>query len=534
ASFAHSQRERLQGAVLEKQLEFWRQQLSGAQTTLDLPADRPRPAIQTFHGATKCFALSGKLSTELSRLSRKEGATLFMVLLAAFQTLLHRYTNQEDILVGAPAAGRMGVGTENLIGFFLNTLVLRGDLSGGPTFRGLLKQIRRVALDAYAHQELPFEKLVDALQPARDLSRSPLFQAMFVLQNEPLRPLELAGLKLKPLHVHSGTAKFDLMLSLEESGGNLNGFAEYNADLFDESTMARMLENFQTLLEGIVADPGRRLSQLPLLAEAERNQILSGWNNTAAEFPKDKCIHRLFEKQAERTPDAVALVFEDERLTYRELDGRTDELAHELQSLGVGPDVRVGVCVRRSLEMMVGLLGILKAGGCYVPLDPAYPKERSAFMLEDAQMPVLLTQEKLADGFKRENPKLKVICLDAPRSAPPAKPLATRPESGAKPENLAYVIYTSGSTGKPKGVMVTHRNVLNFFAGMDRMLGTKPGVWLAVTSISFDISVLELFWTLARGFRVVVQPDDDRSAPAIARGGGDSTNDQWRPVPEQI
>jgi len=560
ADFARSQRERLQGETLKKQIDFWIQQLNGAQTTLDLPTDNPRPPLQTYRGAVQHFALPAKLAIELLRLSRKEDVTLFMLLLAAFQTLLHRYTGQEDILVGSPVAGRTSVEAENLIGFFLNTLVLRGDLSGDPTFRELLGRIRRVALDAYAHQELPFEKLVEALQPARDLSRPPLFQAMFVLQNEPLCPLELAGLKLTPLPTHSGTAKFDLMLSVEEHPGGLNGILEYNTGLFNAETVTRLLGNYQTLLESVAANVEQHLSQLPLSSEAERRQILDEWNDTRAEFARDKCVHQLFEEQVERTPDGEALVFGDGQLTYCELNERANQLAHQLQDLGVGPEVRVGICVKRSLEMMVGLLGILKAGGCYVPLDPKYPKERLAFMLEDAQAPVLLTQDKLRPEFKIEIPNLKLLCLDTLRFNQRGRSRATAPQSGVKPGNLAYVIYTSGSTGRPKGVMVTHRNVVNFFDGMDRALGAEPGVWLAVTSISFDISVLELFWTLARGFKVIIQPDDDHAQIAALSGkptdkkiesgvaedpvngglpgsnGGNAItgNRGWRSVPEQI
>jgi amino acid adenylation domain-containing protein len=525
AGFARSQRGRLQGKVLENQLAFWKRQLDGAQTMLDLPTDRPRPAIQPYRGAIKHFVFPKKLAADLARTSREENVTLFMLLLAAIQTLLHRYTGQEDILIGSPIAGRTQIEVEKLVGLFLNTLVLRGDLSGDPPFRELLKRVRKTALDAYAHQELPFGKLVDALQPARDLSRSPLFQIMFILQNEPLRPLELAGLKLAPVPVHSGTAKFDLTFSLEETGDGFGGFVEYNTDLFDESTIARLLGNYQTLLEGVAANPGQCLSQLPLLTKSEQKQILETWNDTGAEFPVDKCVHQLFEEQAKRTPDAVALVFEEEELTYHALNERANVVAAKLRELGVGPDRRVAICVKRSLDMVAGLLGILKAGGCYVPLDPTYPQERLEFMLEDSGATVLLAQQSLRDNLKFEISDLKLLYLDAlpdetgdrPNGSIP-QPATRDPRSG----NLAYVIYTSGSTGKPKGVMVTHRNVVNFFTGMNRVLGTKPGVWLAVTSISFDISVLELFWTLAHGFKVVIQP------------GSEWTNGQGRSVPEQI
>jgi natural product biosynthesis luciferase-like monooxygenase protein/amino acid adenylation domain-containing protein len=514
ADFADWQRHWLQGEVLGKQLEYWKEQLGGARMTLDLPTDYPRPAAQTYRGATRCFALPEKLSAQLKTLSREEDATLFMLLLAAFQTLLHRYSSQDDILVGSPSAGRTRVEIEGVIGFFLNTLVMRGDLSGDPGFRELLRRTRRMALAAYAHQDVPLEKLVEALQPERDLSRSPVFQVMFILQNEPLPPLELAGIKLTPLHTHSGTAKFDLLLSLEEGSGGLHGFIEYNTDLFGEASIVRMLGHFQTLLEGIVAHPAERLSQLPILTDVEQRQLLVEWNDTRSRYPEDKCVHQLFEEQVERTPEAIAVVFENDELTYQELNHRANQLARELQRLGVGPDVPVGVCVERSLEMMVGLLAILKAGGCYVPLDPAYPPERLSFMLQDSQAPVLLTQAKLRPYLKLDATNLQVLSLDPQHPAFRAAHSASAPSSGVTSDHLAYVIYTSGSTGQPKGVMVSHRNVANLFAGMDRVLGPEPGVWLAVTSISFDISVLELFWTLTRGFKVVLYREDHGSGPA--------------------
>ena len=537
-SFAYWQREHLQGEAFEKQLGFWKRQLDGARTTLDLTTDRPRPPVQTYNGAVKYFTLSGRLSARLAQLSRDENVTQFMLLLAVLQTLLHRYTGQDDILIGSPVSGRPRVETENLIAIFLNTLVLRGDLSGDPTFHELLKRVRTTALDAFAHQDLPFEKLMDVLQPERDLSRPPLFQVMFVLQNEPLRPLELAGLKLTPLPLHSGTAKFDLMFSMEESAGSLHGFVEYNSGLFDESTIGRLLGHFQTLLEGVVANPEQRLSQLPVLTGPERGKILADWNDTDADFQKALFVHQAFEEQVEQTPDAVALVFQNEQLTYRELNYRANRVALALQKLDVKAGDRVGICMRRSPEMMAGLLGILKAGGCYVPLDPAYPKERLAFMINDSQSPVLLTQRSLRDALKFGIPNLKLLCADETNGVSDANRDPRLPSlSGTRPStSLAYVIYTSGSTGQPKGVMVTHRNVVNFFAAMDRVLGTQPGTWLAVTSISFDISVLELFWTLARGFKVVIQSDENWISTTRPHNGGDfeNTSGQWRSLPEQI
>ncbi len=513
ADFAAWQRQWLQGEVLEDQLAYWKRQLGGKLPALDLPTDRPRPPLQTFRGAVKSFALGPELTAALKALSRREEVTLFMTLLAAFQTLLHRHTGQEDLLVGSPIAGRTRTETEGLIGLFLNTLVLRTDLSGDPTFRELLKRVRQVALEAYAHQDLPFEKLVDALQPERDLSRPPLFQVMFTLQNLPLQPLELAGLNIHPTPLDSGTAKFDLTLTLAEQEGGLAGAVEYNTDLFDEPTIGRLIGHLQTLLEGVTANPDDHISRVPILPEAERHQVLLEWNDTYAEVPKDKCVHHLFEEQAARTPEAVAVIFADQQLTYRELNARANQLARQLQGAGVGPDARVGICVTRSLEMMIGLLGILKAGGAYVPMDPAYPAERLAFMLEDAQLSVLLTQKKLADLLPPH--PAKVICLDSfveETAAEATAQASSNPQSAATPDHLAYVIYTSGSTGKPKGVMVRHRNVANIITATDAVIGPEPGVWLAVTSISFDISVVELFWTLARGFKVVIQGEEGKAS----------------------
>ncbi|MCP4549380.1 MAG: amino acid adenylation domain-containing protein [bacterium] len=382
ADFAVWQREWLQGEVLETQFSYWKERLSDAPTVLELPTDRPRPPVQTYQGATESFGLSEDLTAALQELSRQEGSTLFMTLLAAFNTLLYRYTRQENILVGSPIANRNRAEIEDLIGLFVNMLVLQTDLSGNPTFWELLGQVREVALGAYAHQDLPFEVLVDALQPERDLSRSPLFQVMFVLQNAPVEALELPNLTVSRLEADSKTAKFDLTLTMAETAQGLRGALEYNTDLFDAGTIDRLVGHFQVLLQGIVADPDQRIADVPILTDAERQLLLVEWNDTWAEYPKHRCIHELFEAQVERTPDAVAVVFEERHLTYRELNRRANQLAHHLQGLGVGPEVLVGICVERSLEMVVGLLGILKAGGAYVPLDSAYPEERLAFMLE--------------------------------------------------------------------------------------------------------------------------------------------------------
>jgi amino acid adenylation domain-containing protein len=502
ADFALWQRDWLQGEVLEAQLAYWRQQLGGSLPVLELPTDRPRPAVQTYRGAKQSLLLPKTLMEALQALSRREGVTLFMTLLAAFQTLLHRYTGQDDLLVGSPIAGRTRIELEGLIGFFVNTLVLRTDMSGNPTFRELLGRVREVALGAYAHQDLPFEKLVEELQPARDLSHSPLFQVMFILQNVPRAALELAGLTLTPVEVDSGTAKFELTLSMAESADGLRGVWEYNTDLFEAATICRLAGHFQTLLEGIVTDPAQRLSALPLLTDVERQQLLVGWNATQAEYPQETCLHELIEAQVERTPDAVAVVFDGESLTYRELNARANRLAHYLRRRGVGPEVLVGISLERSLEMVVGLLGILKAGGAYMPLDPAYPPARLAFMLEDSQAPVLLTQQRSVEGLLA--PQAQVVCTDADWAAIAREP-EENPANGTAAAQLAYVIYTSGSTGQPKGVQIPHRAVVNFLRSMCQQPGlTAQDTLLAVTTLSFDIAALELFLPLSVGARVVL------------------------------
>ena len=367
ADYAAWQRDRLQGELFDAQLSYWKTQLKNL-STLHLPTDRPRPAVQSFRGAHRSLVLSKDLTEGLKAIGRRHRSTLFMTLLAAFQTLLYRYTGQADIAVGSPIAGRSWVEVEGLIGFFVNTMVLRTNLAGNPSFLDLLGRVREVALEAYAHQNIPFEKLVEELQPERNLSHSPLFQVAFVLQNTPRAPLQFEGLTLSPLQVDSGTAKFDLMMVMQEEPEGLSGALQYNTDLFDDVTILRMLGHFRTLLEGIVAHPEQRLANLPLLTPAERHQLLVEWNDTDTNSPRDQCIHELFEAQVERTPETIAVVFEDQQLTYRELNGRANQLAHYLRTLGVGPEVLVGICVERSLEMIVALLGILKAGGAYVPL----------------------------------------------------------------------------------------------------------------------------------------------------------------------
>ena len=398
ADFAHWQREWLQDEVIESQLSHWRQQLSGSLPILQLPTDHPRHPVQTYRGTYQSLKLPLNLTKALKALSQQEGVTLFMTLLAAFQTLLFRYSGQEDIIVGTPIAGRNQFETEGLIGLFVNTLAIRTNLSGNPIFRQLLSQVREVTLRAIDHQDLPLEKLIEELKPERDLSRSPLFQAMFAFQNTPRQPWELPGLTITPLEVHSGTSKFDLTLALEETSEGIKGEIEYNTDLFEAATITRMVGHFQTLLESIVANPNQHIWDLPFLTAAEQHQLLVEWNNTQIEYPNDTCIHQLFEAQVERTPEAVAVVFENQQLTYQQLNHRANQLAHHLQKLGVKPEVTVGICLERSLEMLVALLAILKAGGAYIPLDPTYPQERFAFMLEDSLLSLLLTTSKIVQN----------------------------------------------------------------------------------------------------------------------------------------
>jgi fengycin family lipopeptide synthetase B len=489
ADFALWQWERLQGGALADQLAYWKQQLAGATGHLELPADHPRPAVRTNRG-----------KVALETLSRCEGVTLFMTLAAAFNTLLHRYTGQVDLLIGTSIALRKHPEAERLLGFFSDTLVLRTNVSGNLTFRELLARVRDVILQAEAHREVPFEYLVRELQPERESGQDPLFQVMLTLQ--PSLPSLPSGWTLTQGKTGTGLSECDLSLIFEDRPEGLVGRFEYSSDLFGEPTIARMAGHWQTLLESIVGDPEQRLSELQLLTGTERHQLLVEWNATRAPYPVDKCIHQLFEEQVGRTPDAVAVVFEGEQLTYQELNRRANQLAHYLQCLGVGPDVLVSICVERSLEMVVGLLGILKAGGAYVPLDPAYPKDRLAFMLADTQAPVLITQQQLVAKLPEYGGHL--VCMQTDREEI-ARESEENPDSGVTDECLAYVIYTSGSTGKPKGVSVTHANVVRLFEATDSWFHfNNRDVWTLFHSYAFDFSVWELWGALLYGGRLVV------------------------------
>jgi len=533
ADYAIWQRDWLQGAVLDKQLSYWREQLKDL-PVLDLSTDRPRPAMQSFRGALIGFDLPESLTKGLEALSQRAGVTLFMTLLAAFQLLLQRYSGQDDIVVGSPIAGRNKVEVEGLIGLFVNTLVLRTDFSGDPTFMELLGRVREVALGAYAHQDLPFDKLVEELQPERDLSRNPLFQVMFILQNAPPAVLDLPGIKPSVQSAQRVTAKFDLTLAMIKKSDGLRGMLEYNSDLFDAATAESLADHFQTLLKGFLADPDQPVGELPMLSEAERKKLLVDWNATATDYPGDQCIHHLFEAQVDRTPASLAVGFEDRHLSYQELDQKANQLAHHLQTLGVGADVLVGVALERSELMLVALLGVLKAGGAYVPMDPDYPGARLAYMLEHAGVRVLLTQDSMLERMPEHQAQL--VCIDSDWNS--ISQLATnRPAAAVRPEYLAYVIYTSGSTGKPKGVQVHHGAVVNFLNSMAR----KPGmsardVLLAVTTLSFDIAVLELFLPLTVGGRVQivsreVSGDGDQLLSALNETGAtlmQATPATWR------
>lgn len=495
ADYSYWQTSCLQDDVLEQSISYWRERLNGIPPVLELATDRPRPPMQGFGGARQSLLLSKSLSESLRKLSERERVPLDITLLASFQTLLSRYTGQHDIVVGSIVPGRDGVGIEGVIGLFAHTVITRTDLAGDPTFRELLWRVKDVARNDYAHQNVPFDRLVSELQLERDPSRNPLFQVLFSLT--PSVSLVQSGWEMANFEVDTGAVKVDLQLQLYDRPEGISGGFTYSTDLFDAATIARMAGHFQVLLQGIVANPDEQLSRLPLLNEAERNQLLVKWNNTQTGYPRGRTVHHLFESQVDRTPNATAVVFENEHLTFRELNRRANQLAHHLVKLGVGPDVLVGILVERSLEMVVGLLGILKAGGAYVPLDPAYPRERVAFMLQDSEVPVLLSQHHLLGSIP--DSRAKVVVLDADWHEI-AMEEAENPVNKAGAENLAYVIYTSGSTGKPKGVQIPHRAVVNFLTSMRHRPGMTEGDrLLAVTTLSFDIAGLEIYLPLSVG-----------------------------------
>jgi amino acid adenylation domain-containing protein len=496
ADYALWQREQLQCEVLERQLSYWREQMQGAPQVLELPTDRPRPSVQNYRGSSISFLLDHELAEQLRQLSREQNVTLFMTLLASFQTLLSRYSGQNDVLVGTPIANRTHRETEDLIGFFVNTLVLRNRFTSELNFRELLEQTREVTLGAYAHQELPFERLVEELQPERSLSHTPLFQVMFTLQNTPREQPNLTGLEMEVLDGGSETAKFELSLSVTEVEEGLAGAINYRTELFEAATIERMIAHYERLLRAIVVKPGQSVSSIELLSAAEREQMLVGWNETTAGYPQEKCIHELFEEQVERTPDALAIVFGEQQLSYRELNQRANQLAHYLRQLGVAPEDRVGILMPRSIEMVVSVLAVLKAGGAYVPLDPEYPQERLCFMIRDASASVLLTHSQLTEHL----PQSDAVLIAVERCEELSRQSTENLARTSKPSNLAYVIYTSGSTGTPKGVMIEQQSLVNYlcWATSAYRLSEAQGAPLH-SSLSFDLSVTSLFTPLLAG-----------------------------------
>jgi len=510
ADYAVWQRGWLQGQTLEGQLSYWKQQLSSAPQVLELPTARPRPAVQDFRGAREPFEFPASLTRSLQALCQREDVTLFMALLAGFETLLYRLSGQSDFCLATPIANRTRAELESMVGFFVNTLVLRARLDGAPTFRELLQRVRETALGAYAHQDLPFEMLVDALQPQRSLTYTPLFQVMFALQNAPLPPLSLPGLSVQVFEIDPGVSRFDLTLSIYEQSGCLAGFVEYSTSLFDRWQIQDLLVHYRRLLEQAAAGPDLPITRLDLLTPAERQRILAEWNATHSPLP-ELCIHQRFEQQVYRQPHAPALIFEDSSLTYAGLNDRANRLARRLRALGVGPEALVGICLERSFERIIAILGILKAGGAYLPLDPTYPRDRLAFMLEDSGAVLLLTQASLASDLPKTSAGILVLDRDE-------QPL--EPESGedlyypVAQDNLAYVIYTSGSTGKPKGTLLHHRGLVNMVEPQLEIFQAGPGCRvLQFASFSFDASVWEVFTALACGGTLVLAPQEVLASP---------------------
>jgi natural product biosynthesis luciferase-like monooxygenase protein/amino acid adenylation domain-containing protein len=505
ADYAVWQREWLQGEVLDKQVAYWNKQLEGIRQ-LDLPTDHPRSEelneeLNSEAGRV-AFGLPKEMADRLEELSRSHGVTLFMTLLAGFQLVLGRWSGQQDVAVGVPIANRNRVETEGLIGFFVNTLVLRSRWADNTRWTELMSDVRQVVLEAYEYQDVPFEKLVEELEPQRVLNRTPLFQVMLILQNAPAEELQIPGIRFAELKEVETRAKFDLTLQMDRNEEGLVGSAVYAARLFSAASIERLLGHLRILLEMVLADQEWRVEELELLTEAERRQLLHEWNGRKRQLDgDDAAVHELIAAQAKRTPSAIAVAHENGSLTYAELDGRSNQLGRYLRELGVGPEVRVGVCADRSPEMVLAVLGVLKAGGAYVPLDPEYPQERQHYMLDDSGASLLLTQKALAE--KLAWPHGSTVCFEEWGKIGQKSEAAL--DSGLNPGNLAYVIYTSGSTGKPKGVCVSHSNLSHFLEGIGVAIKKEPsGEWLAVTNLSFDISILEILWTLTAGFRTVI------------------------------
>jgi amino acid adenylation domain-containing protein len=515
ADYAYWQRQWLSGEVLQTQLDYWKQQLSDAPRVLSLPTDKPRPSVQTFQGGTKFFHFDLDLMQKLKTLSQQSGATIFMTLLAAFATLLYRYSGQEDVVIGSPIANRNRSEVESLIGCFINTLALRTRLTGNPTFSELLEQVRSTTLGAYDHQDFPLEKLVEELQPERSLSHAPIFQVMFVLQNAPIGKLELPGLTLTPLEVEDLTAKDDLFLSMMETETGLTGELVYNSDLFEVATIERMVENFHTLLSSIVYNPTHRIAQLPILSTTEHHKLLEQWNETSADYPSQQCFSQLFEAQVARSPDAVAVAFEDQQLTYQQLNTRANIWARYLVDQGVGAETIVALLSERNIDFLTAILAIFKAGGAYLPLNPEHPPERLHQVLSQSQVPLVLTAIKWESmvspmlGSLNTKPKLLSLeNLDSLDYSSENLPIRSHPES------LAYVIYTSGSTGEPKGAMLEHRGMLNhLYAKIKDLQLSATDVVAQTAAQTFDISIWQFLVALLVGGRVEIINSEKATDP---------------------
>jgi amino acid adenylation domain-containing protein len=503
ADFAVWQREVLTGETLEKQLSYWKRQLAGAPAMLELPLDRPRPPVQTFRGAFESFTLSAELNAALRDLARQEGATLFMTLLAAFQALLWRHTRQDEIVIGAPIANRTRKETESLIGFFVNTLVIRTAVTADMTFRELLRKVKETTLAAYSHQDLPFEKLVEEIQPERSLRHNPLFQVTLSLQNVP-QALGLGNFVVDPMGFDGGTTRLDLEAYFWDLPEGLASEFVYRTDLFDRRTIQRLVQRFQILLEGLTRNADARVSELPLLTPDEREQLLPGKKLTKTKVGTPGCIHKFFERQVEQSPQRLAICYEEERLSYDELNRRANRLAHYLIKHGAGPEKRIGLCVERSIDLVVSVLGTLKSGAAYVPLDPAYPPDRLSLIARDADLTLMLTQQSLVEAFR--NSEAETLCLDE-QADEIAKASDQNPDLMVDSENSAYVIYTSGSTGTPKGVAVTHGNVARLMEATEPLFHFgADDVWTLFHSYAFDFSVWEIWGALFYGGRLVIVP----------------------------
>jgi len=510
--FAHWQRQWLQGDVLDREIDFWRRQLEGSPPVLALPWDRPRSAITSSKAETVSFELSPELSAGLVDLTEAAGSTPFITLLAAFQLLLSRYTGQFDIPVGTPVAGRRWVETEGMIGFFVNTLVLRTKLEGNPTIREMLNRVREVALEAQTHQDLPFEKLVEELQPERNLNQTPLFQVMFGFQNARKQRETIPGLTVTPVDAGTVTAKFDLTLSMNEGEKGITGELEYNSDLFKVTTIDRLLAHYRTLLEAMVDDPDQRLSDVEILSDTERQRLLVEWNETRTDYPREQCLPELFEARVEHSPDAIALVSENQQLTYRDLNRRANQLAHYLQELGVGAETRVGICLRRTPQAIIAMLGVLKAGAAYFAQDVGQPRERLLFMLEDCGVKLLLTEPDVAEQFSDTG--LHTISLKDEWETI-EKCSTNNPSTQVSPDNLACVIYTSGSTGNPKGVMVTQRSLTFYAHAAAQMYDISAADRvLQFTSLGVDASIEEIYPILTQGGGLVLRDEEMMASAA--------------------